>query len=82
VAYIHWHYILGLLHQLTKEYNLYSLVTKIRSSVITEECILVSCSVHCFMEPNQKVGVELGLFIVVDQCRQNCILSCKTTLGL
>jgi hypothetical protein len=45
VAYIRWWYIPRLLHLLTEEYNIYSSVIQLRSSVITEEHILVSCCV-------------------------------------
>jgi hypothetical protein len=45
VTYIHQRYIPQLLSWLTAECNLYSSVIELRSSVTTEECILVSCSV-------------------------------------
>jgi hypothetical protein len=44
-AYIHQCYIPRFLHRLTKEYNVYSLVMKVYSSVITDEHSCVSYSV-------------------------------------
>jgi hypothetical protein len=43
-AYIHQRYIPRFLNWLTEEYNIYSLVMKVCSSVITDECSFVSCS--------------------------------------
>jgi hypothetical protein len=48
VAYIHRCYISRLFRRLTEEYKLRSLVIEVRSSVITEERILVSYS-GCFL---------------------------------
>jgi hypothetical protein len=45
-AYIHRHYIPQFLHWLTEEYNIYSSVIKVCSSVIIDECSCVSCSVE------------------------------------
>jgi hypothetical protein len=43
---IHRCYIPQLLRRLTKEYNLFSSVIQLHSSVITDEYVLVSCSVY------------------------------------
>jgi hypothetical protein len=44
VAYVHRHYIPRFLRQLTKEYNAYSSVMKVCSSVITDERVCIFCS--------------------------------------
>jgi hypothetical protein len=44
VTYIRRYYIPRLLHQLIEECNIYSSVIELRSLVITEEHILISCS--------------------------------------
>jgi hypothetical protein len=43
-AYIHWRYIPQFLCRLTEEYNVYSSVMKVCSSVVTDERSCVSCS--------------------------------------
>jgi hypothetical protein len=43
-TYIRRSYISRLLHQLSEEYNLSSLIYKLCSSIITDECFIVSCS--------------------------------------
>jgi hypothetical protein len=45
VTYIHRRYIPQLFHRLIKKYNVYSLVMKACSSVITDERVCISCSV-------------------------------------
>jgi hypothetical protein len=44
-SYIHWSYIPRLFERLTEEYNVYSSVMKVCSSVITDKHFDVSCSV-------------------------------------
>jgi hypothetical protein len=42
--YIHRRYVPRWFHWLTEEFNLYSLVLQLYSSVLTDECFIVSCS--------------------------------------
>jgi hypothetical protein len=70
VTYIHRHYISRLLHRLTEEYSLYSSVIELRSSVITEKRILISCS---GMTSQAKL-IGVGLPIITMTTRQLMVL--------
>jgi hypothetical protein len=43
MTYSHWRYIPQLFRQLTEEYNLYSSVIQLNSSIITDEYVVLSC---------------------------------------
>jgi hypothetical protein len=43
ITYSRWRYIPQLFRQLTEEYNLYSSVIQLNSSIITDEYVVLSC---------------------------------------